>query len=392
VLKINDSMSAGRAGMRVAMFTPWRARCGISDYSRHLVTALRGLPEIADIRIVEPPAASSTSTLNAVRHYLADERRFGLLGQGMNEDADIAHVQHQYFFFNGVAPHKNHARAFLSNIRIPLVMTVHEIAQPPAGASLPVRAALAHTNRANFLDPRIRRYMVHTEADREGLIALGVEASQINVVIHGVPSVLPLPDREAARQALGVVDRRVLTLFGFLSTKKGHDVALAALRHLPPDVLLLLAGDQHPDDQTDYVPELRARIAESGLAERARITGYLPETEIPTVMAATDVALAPYTQSSGSGSLANLLAYGRAVVASDIPPHQQILRDFPGCLALFPSGNSEALAATTLRLLSHDVYRTALQTAALAYADHHSYHEMARETAAIYQQVLSGLS
>jgi glycosyltransferase involved in cell wall biosynthesis len=366
------------------MFTPWRVRCGISDYSRHLVPALRALPNIADVRIVEPPDNAPAGANAALRRYLSDERRFRLLGEAMNESADLAHIQHQYFLFYGVAPHKNHARAFLRGIRVPIVMTVHEIALPPAQASPVIRAALTHTNRANFQDPRIRAFIVHTDGDREALDVIGVEASRIHVVTHGVPSAAPFPNQEEAKRLLRLEGRRVLTLFGFLSTKKGHDVALAALRHLPEDTFLLLAGDRHPDDNTDYVPRLRASIAEAGLTERVRITGYLPEAEIPAIMAATDVALAPYVQSSGSGSLANLLAYGRAIVASDIPSHQAMVRESPPCLALFPSGNPEALATQALRLLTDDARRTALQSAALAYAERHSYAVMARETAAIY--------
>jgi glycosyltransferase involved in cell wall biosynthesis len=380
--------------LRVAMWTPWRVRCGISDYSRHLVEALRVRPEdVAELRIVEPPAeAAPAGTGAALRRYLAEERRYGRLGAQLNHTADapadVAHIQHQYFFFGGVAPHKNHAAALLRAVRVPLVMTVHEIAAPSEGASPLLRAALARTNRANLLDPRIRRLLVHTEADRAALCDLGVASSRIQVVTHGVPAVPQMPDREEARRALGVAGRHVLTLFGFLSTKKGHDVALAALRHLPEDALLLLAGDRHPDDHTDYVPSLRARIEAQGLGVRVRITGYLPVDQIPVVMAATDVALAPYLQSSGSGSLANLLAHGRAVVASDIPPHREIARETPACLALFPTGQAGALAAQISELLSAPVRRDALQAAALAYAARHTYADMARETAAIYREAV----
>jgi glycosyltransferase involved in cell wall biosynthesis len=371
------------------MLTPWRVRCGISDYSRHLVGGLRALPEIADVRIVEPPPeAAHTGTGAALRRYFADENRFRALGTQMNA-GDLAHIQHQYFFFGGVAPHKNHARSLLNSIHIPLVMTVHEIAQAPERASPLLRAALRHTNSANFLNPRISKFIVHTGADRAALHELGVEVSRVHVVTHGIPAVAPLPDRAEVRHALGLEGRRVLTLFGFLSVKKGHDVALAALRHLPDDVLLLLAGDRHPDDRTEYVPALRAKIAAMGLSSRVRITGYLPEGEIPALMAATDLALAPYLQSSGSGSLANLLAYGRAVVASDIPPHREIAREKPACLALFSSGDPEALAALALDLLADDARRIDLQAAALTYAARHSYAVMAQETVAIYRLALS---
>ena len=37
-------------GLRVALMTPWRARCGVSDYSHHLVAGLRALPEGLRVR------------------------------------------------------------------------------------------------------------------------------------------------------------------------------------------------------------------------------------------------------------------------------------------------------------------------------------------------------
>ncbi len=370
------------------MFTPWRAQCGISDYSRHLVTALRGLPEIADVRIVEAPSGAARSrSLDVVRHFASDTRRYHALGAEMNADApDVAHVQHQYFFFGGVAPHKNHVRAFYEAVRVPLALTVHEIAQAAPDASLLQRTAIALANRANFVHPAIRHLIVHTEADRQALIALGVPAERIHILRHGIPPAAPMPAAAEAKRVLDLDGRRVVTLFGFLAAKKGHRLALAALRTLAEDVLLLFAGDRHLDDHTDYVPNLRAEIAALGLEARVRITGYLPEAQIPPVMAATDVAIAPFVQSSGSGSLANLLAYGRAVVASDIPPHQEIARESPASLSLFPSGDADALAAQIRALLEDDERRGALQTAALAYANRHSYVSMARETVAVYQQ------
>jgi glycosyltransferase involved in cell wall biosynthesis len=264
-------MSAGsEAGLRVAMFTPWRAQCGISDYSHLLVAALRGLPEIADVRIVEAPAGVARGgSLAAVRHFAGDARRFRDLGTQMNsESPDAAQVQHQYFFFGGVAPHKSHVRAFLDAVRVPLVLTVHEIAQAPADASLVQRKMIAHANRANFVHPAIRRLIVHTEADRQRLTTFGIPAERIHLLRHGIPPAAPLPEPGEAKRALGLEGKRVVTLFGFLAVKKGHRVALAALRLLPADVVLLFAGDRHPDDHTDYVPGLRAEIAALGLAER----------------------------------------------------------------------------------------------------------------------------
>jgi len=380
-------MSPG--GLRVVMFTPWRERCGIREYSQHLIAGLRALPEIGDVRIVEAPSDPARGALTALRRFSSDARRWQALGREMNagpdgQPADVAHVQHQYFFFGGVAPHKNHARAFLDAVRVPLVMTVHEIARPAPNAPALERHAIALTNRANFLHPALRQLIAHTEPDRQALMALGAAPERVHVMMHPVPPALPMPPSEEARRALGLEGKRVVTLFGFLSARKGHFLALAALRELPADVALLFAGDRHPDDHTDYVSRLRAQITADGLEDRVVITGFLPDAQIPAVMAATDVAIAPFTQSSGSGSLTYLLAYARPIVASDIPPNQEIVQDTPGCLALFPSSDADALAAQIHSLLDDPARRLALEAAARTFGDRHSYLQMARDTAALY--------
>lgn len=385
-----DGEAAPASGLRVALFAPWHARCGIANYSQSLVTALRGLPEIADVRIVEAPqGAARGGSLDAVRHFAADARRFHELGAQMNaEGADIAHVQHQYFLFGGVAPHKSHIRAFLDAIQVPLVLTAHEIAQPGAHASVMQRTAISLANRATFLHPAIRRLIVHTELDRQHLAVLGVPQERIHVVTHGIPPAAPMPEADEAKRALGLEGKRIVTLFGFLAAKKGHGIALESLRHLPPDTLLLFAGEPHPDDHTDYVPNLRTLIEVLDVAERVQITGYVPDERLPFIMAATDVAIAPFTQTSGSGSLAHLLAYARPVVASDIAPHREIAQETPSCLALFRSGDPEDLARQIQTISEDAERRAALQAAARAYAERHSYVQMAHETMAVYQSAL----
>ena len=368
------------------MFTPDRKQCGISDYSHLLINALRALEYDINVRIVAPPDdAPNLSGMQAVRSFGNEKRRYAALGAQMNaEDADIAHIQHQYFFFGGVAPHKNHARAFLNAVRIPIMMTVHEIARPPEDANALVRYAIRLTNRRNFLHPRINTLFVHTQADREELLQLGVNENVIQLITHPIPPALLMPMQDEAKRSLGLEGRRVATLFGFLAAKKGHSLALDALPFLPPDVTLLFAGGQHPQDNTDYVSQLKVRIEREDLSMRVRITDYLPPAQIPIVMAATDVAIAPFTQTSGSGSLANLFAYGRATVASDIAPHRQIASAAPDCLDLFQSGNASDLATHIQAILDNPQYLEKLQQAALAYAQSHSYLDLANHTNKIY--------
>ncbi|MBM3494020.1 MAG: glycosyltransferase, partial [Armatimonadetes bacterium] len=279
---------AACARLRVAMVSSLAERCGVADYTRYLVAELDQRLEIA---------------------WLTDPDGFA---PAMNE-ADIVHVQHQYFLFGGVAPWKSTFRRFADRVTAPLVMTVHEFVAPQG--SPPRRLAVAASNRLHFLHPAIRAYIVHTNVDRQKLIEAGVPAQRVHVVRHGVPPAPMLPNRVSARAALGFSQHFVMTIFGFLSQRKGHSLAVDALAHLPGNVRLVLAGGKHPDDRTRYVEELREHIVQAGAEDRVIITGYLSPEDAAATMSATDLVLAPFIEGSGSGSLAYAFACGRPVLA-----------------------------------------------------------------------------
>jgi glycosyltransferase involved in cell wall biosynthesis len=345
------------------MVTSLAPQCGIADYTRHLNDALGGLVEIA---------------------WVTDPAGFASV---MNE-ADIVHVQHQYFLFGGVAPWKSTFSRFASQVTAPLVMTVHEIV--PSEGSAPRRLALAASNRLHFLNPAIRAYIVHTEADRKRLAAAGVPPDRVHVIRHGVPPVPAMPNRVTARLQLGYGQRFVLTIFGFLSARKDHRLAVDALTHLPANVHLVLAGGRHPDDRTRYVEELEAHIARSGVQDRVTITGYLAPADAAAVMAAADLVLAPFSESSGSGSLAFAFACGRPILASAIPPHMEINRLEPGSVALFAAGDSAALADAVSQLMRSTRGLTRLTEGSRRYASVSGYDVAAERTVAVYHGVVQG--
>jgi glycosyltransferase involved in cell wall biosynthesis len=345
--------------------------CGVRDYTEYLLAELR---QIVDVR------------------FVTDAERFTPAMNGV----DLAHVQHQYFLFGGVAPWKCRFRAFANRLRVPAVMTVHEFVSP--GGSPSRRAAIALANRLHFRHSAIRHYMAHTQADRERMAAEGLPRERITVVRHGVPPAPALPAREEARRALGLEKRFLLTMFGFLSRRKGHLLALEALKLLPTDVMLLIAGGRHPDDRTNYVNDIKQTIQQAGWADRARITGYLPPQEAASVLSAADLVIAPFLESSGSGSLAYAFACGKPILASDIAAHREILGETPGALALFPAGdieqdsrpraNAAALAQAVAALRDDPEALSTLAAGARRYAETHSYARMAEETAAVYHRTL----
>src|SRR5205085_11422018 len=106
------------------------------------------------------------------------------------------------------------------------------------------------------------------------------------------------------------------------------------------------------------------------------------------VMSATDLILAPFTESSGSGSLAFAMASGKPILASDIEPHREIVGDTTGALALYPLAQETALAEEIDSLHKSPSRLKALSEAAREYSAKHSYARTAEETVAVYRSIL----
>ncbi len=355
--------------MNVSFATTWDSRCGIAVYSRSLVAELR---KTVDVRIIslDPDAVRSPIRLAAE----------------MNE-ADIVHIQHQYPFFGGMAVYRNTLRQVVTKLKKPLVMTVHEL-DIGDGESSPMRAYKRWFNSRLFGGCEVDRFIVHTRDYWAKLDGLGIPPEHIKVIPEGVPQVevSDLSDADAKRE-FGLTEKRVLTIFGFVVRRKGYDLALDALKNLPSDVSLLIAGGCHPDDSTGFIDDMRARIAREGLSRRVVVTDYLPDARIPLVMAATDVVLAPFTDMSNSGSVLRSIAYARPIVASDLPGMRELYARRQ-CISLCKPGDADDLAEKSLAYLENEWMRKTAQSEAAAYARDYSVARAADETVEVYKELL----
>jgi glycosyltransferase involved in cell wall biosynthesis len=379
------------ANVRVSVVAPNRKQCGISDYSRGLNAALQNVSGIEIVREVPfPDAAMAASTFASARAFAARRPLFQAVArEASSPPAQMVHIQHEFSLFDGAAPHKCQAQSTYRALRLPAVLTVHELLNENGS---PIRrAVMRHSNRMNFLHPAIKRWIVHTSADRDKLAEIGAPIDRIDIIPVPVPYSHPLDLTEvpALKKRFSLDQKRVLTLFGFISRKKAHADAVAAMKHLPDDVVLVIAGGQHPQDSTDYVPSVRRLIADLGLDARVIVTGFLNEKEVDAVMSMSEAALAPFHSCSGSASVAHLLASGVPVIGSDIEPFAEICTDTPGAITLFPMGNVEALAASIRQILHNPEARRKAAAFGRQYARKHSPEAAAEATLSVYRKALA---
>ncbi len=237
---------------------------------------------------------------------------------------------------------------FRRGYRGALVVTMHDVFERQG-----FRARYAHPDVWGLrqLGRTADRVVVHSQIEVERLRGI-IPIDKMRVIPHFVESrQLPLSPT-AARAKLGLGDRRVVTLLGFVYGRKGHRYAVEAVPFMPDDAIMVYAGG--PIEGRTFVHDLALSKAEElGLGDRFRITGYLSEEEMGTWMAATHLAILPFTDLSASGSMSSWISSGKPMLVSDLPGTREYARRVPGALHFFgPAGEPWPLGSAINELLS----------------------------------------
>ena len=166
----------------------------------------------------------------------------------------------------------------------------------------------------------------------------------------------------------------------FEEDRKGLPVLLDALPIISrfiPDIRVLIAGPGDSDEVLAKVdPQLRHRV---------EFLGKISEGDKADFLASVSLYIAPNTGGESFGIiLAEAMAGGAAVVASDIPAFADVLGNGQFG-ALFESENSENLAKVIIDLLRDDPKRIALAAAGAKHAQRFDWSRVGEEIFEVYE-------
>ncbi len=193
--------------------------------------------------------------------------------------------------------------------------------------------------------------------------------------------------QEECKVKLGLAGKQVVTMFGFVSRSKGHDLAIDAFKEMPEDVVLYIAGDGRTPEDKAYVDELKAKAA--GMGGKVRFHGYVKEEDTPVVMCASDIVLMPYRHVVQSGALNYALAYGKPVLASNMGGFAEVARGY-NCIETFEPGSIQALTSGLTSMLADDGVTARLKDKASAYVDAVGIERIAGRTFEAYEKLING--
>ena len=362
---------------------------GSGQYLRRLMHALRRLAPDLQMTLVLPPRLQSAQDVPDHVTVMTTSGPGGNLGKVWFEQvtfphtvgrskADIAHVPYWG------APLSSPARLVTS------VLDVIPLALPEYAASL---SAKLYTSLVTATARGSAHILTLSEAAKADIVKfLDVPPEMIT------PTYLAADERfhpklgaerdEAVRAKYDLPDRFVLYLGGF-DVRKQVNQLLLAYTYVGPgmgeEIPLVIAG-RAPEWGTSVFPDLPKYAADLKIANWVRWLGYVDEADKPSLYRLADVFVFP-SRYEGFGLMAlEAMASGTPVVANEISSIPEVVGD---AAYLVPDGDARAMGAAIISLLLQEPLREALVNQGLARATAFSWRKTAKETLAVYEQVMS---
>jgi glycosyltransferase involved in cell wall biosynthesis len=256
----------------------------------------------------------------------------------------------------------------------PRVMTAHYI--------LPPRPSRRQVAVARHLFGRMDAVIAHSEHGAARLRSeVGIDPDRIRTIHHGALDYLTrLPAERPLPAELEGAEGPVILFFGLLRPYKGLEVLLDAFGRIDGGELWIVGRPRY-----DIEP---LRRAAARARDRVRLVDrFVDEAEIPPIFRRADLVVLPYLDAEHSGVLYTGLAFGKAMVVSEVGGFPEIASH--GAARLVPPGDPDALAAALEDLVGDEGARRELsEAAARAAAGPYSWDAAARRTLALYRDLL----
>jgi glycosyltransferase involved in cell wall biosynthesis len=261
-----------------------------------------------------------------------------LLQSAKHERPDILHIQ-----WSRLPIFDNWLISEMKKLSVPIVHTVHDV--------IPLFSRMDNSGLGKVY-AAADALIVHSEANAKALLEafpmiLPEKVHRIPMIAFPDPDNLPMPKNASqaeARRLLSIApDAPMVLFFGAMKPYKGVDILAEAIERLDDSVEFWLVG----------APDAEAEIVLSRLAKRKNVhivADYIPAQELWRYHMAADLVVFPYRHIFQSAALITALAYGKAVMVSDVGGMPETI-DGNGWIV--PAEDSAALSAALKEAVSN---------------------------------------
>jgi glycosyltransferase involved in cell wall biosynthesis len=340
-------------------------KCGIATFTTDLLAAVAGeYPGTQCLAVSVNDVPEGYNYPEVVRFEIEEQDLSSYLRAAdfLNiSNIDIVCLQHEFGIFGG--PVGGHILAFLRELRMPVVTTLHTVLQQPSEDQRRVMEGLISLST---------RLVVMTRRGQQMMREIyRAPAAKINLIPHGIPDV-GFVDPAYFKDQFGVEGRVVLLTFGLLSPNKGIEHVLNALPDILtefPEVVYIVLGATHPNELREHGEAYRLSL--EILAKKNKIdknvifyNQFVDIDSLKEFIGAADLYITPYLNEAQitSGTLAYAFGAGKAVVSTPYWHAAELLSEERGILV--PFADAPAIAAAVSGLLRDDTRRNAMRKTA----------------------------
>lgn len=191
-----------------------------------------------------------------------------------------------------------------------------------------------------------------------------------DVILHGIDTetFCPAPNRSALRTRLGLPDGVLIGCYGRIRHQKGTDAFVDAMIQLLPDYpdATALAMGRATEKHEVFLKDLKARVADAGLADRILFPPEVPVDQVASWYQALDLYVAPQRWEGFGLTPLEAMSCGVPSVATRVGAFEELIVE-GRTGALVPAGDIVSLAEATRRYLADPVMRAAAGQAARAH-------------------------
>jgi len=260
-------------------------RCGVGDYTAHLVAALEGMQDVVS-GVLTSTAIADPQCRREGFFPVMDQWGFAALPTFLKTleqfRPDIVHLQYPASF----------GRAFLPNF-LPLICKRRGIAVIQTWHEHPIYSQIINAAAIDALvvvDPdypstyrQPYRFMVRNRTCLH--IPIGANIPAANTTPHR---------RMQIREAFNAQDKRLIAYFGFAGVSKGIELLFQTAD--PRYDRIVLICDLNRADQ--YQSTILGLAQSDEWQGKCYVTGYLPDIEAAAVLDSADAAVFPFTEGS----------------------------------------------------------------------------------------------
>lgn len=367
--------------MKVALFVHrlgTGAPTGVDRYARELIAALAAradhevvafstaerdgagwVPPGVEVRRVPGPRRVVHLTWTLLRRPLVDR---------VLHDIDVVHVTAPTFPVPATAP---------------LVYTVHDLMPSLHPEWFDRRHRWGFRHAIAHAREHATAVIADSAATADMAVTLaGIDRSRIVVVPLGVaPRFLhPVADADVARvtKRLGVVEKSYVTYVGHFDERKNVAILVEALARLGGHApTLVVAGPDSPGLQ-----RVRRLVEASGLTSRVRFAGFVPDTDLPALLAGAKALLHPSRHEGFGLPPLEAMAVGTPAIVADTAA----LSDTVGDAALVAGADDADAWAAAISSLDDSELAEARSALGREHAHRFTWERTASEVVAVYER------